>query len=509
MLLARFVPPLTLALFLIPILGLWLPWLGEARHVHYLYVLAILPLLFVSRNDAPVPIPRPWLVGLLGAFFLLSLAVGVSRFYQFEINGYDFSVFDQMFSQTARGNIMHSPIYDLNHLGVHTSWLFFLIYPAHALFESPLFLLTLGAVLHTVAALPLYALCKRQGHADAAAVLFCVTLLTCPALADLSNDGFRLESYLPFLLLMYIYAVIEGSRLLKFGMLALVLLAKEDMALYVAGLALYGSLFGQDKVFHRIALVAAVLFFAVNTMVMQPLLLDGVKLQTMGYWQEFGNNPKEVVISYLTHPIKVLSAIGQSGWWNLYLPLLALPLLHPPFALMAAPGILILGTATTGAYLYNFSGYPIVPLVCISLAALVTITESPLLQTARVSPQNLKRLSYALVVVFPLWNVGWLQVVPWPDHRMNQVAEFTRQLEQTVPGEPICTQAALFPHLGYRLDLKELTKDCLEDPKATLALAPKLDPFPFTAEKLSARAEKARLNGRASVVVGDFLLIRP
>lgn len=512
MLQARFVPPSTCLLLLLPILGLWLPGFGEARHVHYLYALAMLGLLWLSRDEERAAISRPTLWGLLAAFFVLSLVTGFSRFYQFEINGYDFSIFDQMLSHTAKGRMMYSPIYDVNHLGVHASWLFFLIYPLHALFESPHYLLVLGAILHTLPAVPMFCWCKRHGHSDAEAVLYSVALVSCPALAAHINEGFRLESFVPLILVSYIYCVSFASRWVRCAVLALLLATKEDMALFVAGLSLYGVLWGkdrQDRAYHLFALAAAVGMFVFNTAFMQPLFMAGENLKTMSFWREFGDSPTEVVTSYITRPDKVLSAIFKSGWWNLYLPLLGLPLLHPAYLLMAAPGILILGTATAGAHLYQFGGYPVVPLVCISLAALASIKSTPLPLNRIISPSALKRLALVLAVLFPLWNAGWIQVVPWPSAEAQRVADFKARLERDFPQTAICTQGALFPHLGYSLKLLELTAACLTEKGSYVALAPHLDPFPHSAEQLAAKATKARREGRAIVTVGEFVLIAP
>src|SRR5262245_6401953 len=73
-----------------------------------------------GSSDVKLPARVKRLLAVAVAVYCVSVQLG--RYYSFAINGVDFSIFDWMLYNTNHGSFGYSPIYDVNHFGVHATY---------------------------------------------------------------------------------------------------------------------------------------------------------------------------------------------------------------------------------------------------------------------------------------------------------------------------------------------------------------------------------------------------
>ena len=481
--------------------------LGGARGFQLLLVLAAVAALLLGRLplrellEAP---PPAWAErALLAAGLAFFLGCQVTNFAALEVNGIDFSIFDWMIHNAHSGKGMFSPIYGVNHLGVHPTWLLYLWVPLHALVDTPWWLVVSNALVLWLGALPLLGLARALALPRAVAFLALVAYLTNPWLGRLLDGGFRPESLYPAAGLFLALAWVKQRPLLLGGAAALYLAVKEDAALHLLGLAVGVLLFDRARWRAAVGIAgASVAVLIFNVAWLQPTLLApyGVRQPTyVTFWGQYGQTLPSIAGAMLTSPWKVISSIATSSWFKFFLPALGVPLLARVPAAAMAPVIFLLGTSGN-VVMHDYRAYYPVPLLAFAFWGL--------LEVAKRSEPRWRTAAVAGLVLFPLFGGGYA-TLEWPAHRNIFGAELA-SLRQRVEQSPelVCTQTILFPQLGYRAHLYELTPDCLADARSIAVLHPDLAPWPYRREQLLAWISAARATGRLESLPGGYEVIR-
>jgi Predicted membrane protein (DUF2079) len=436
---------------------------------------------------------------LLAAGLAFFLGCQVTNFAALEVNGVDFSIFDWMIHNAHSGKGMFSPIYGVNHLGVHPTWLLYLWVPLHALVDSPWWLVVSNALVLWLGTFPLLQLARALALPRAVGFLAALAYLTNPWLGRLLDGGFRPESLYPVAGLFLALAWVKQKTGLLAVAAASYLAVKEDAALHLLGLAAGALLF--DRARWRSAAgvgVAALAVLVFNVGWLQPALLApyGVRQPTyVGFWGQYGQTLPSIAGAMLTSPWRVLSGIATSSWFKFFLPALGLPLLaRVPLAAMA-PVIFLLGTSGN-VVMHDYRTYYPLPLLAFALWGLLEVAKRWNLAAA------------GALVLFPLFGGGYATLA-WPTQR-NSFAPELAGLRQRVEQSPelVCTQTILFPQLGYRANLVELSPDCLADARSVAVLHPELTPWPHSRAQLQAWISAARATGRLEALPGGYQVIR-
>ncbi len=436
---------------------------------------------------------------LLWISALTSLAWAVAaqamKYFAVSVNGVDFSIFDWMLHNTLDGRFMYSPIYDVNHFGVHPSYWMLLLVPLHALWPSPLLLTLVTALVVWGACLPLWRLVLGKTQSRWMAWLACLAYLTCAWTGRLLDGGFRPEVLYPLAGFTLLLAW-ERQRWV-WGAALLFLSVKEDAALYLAGLSL-GVLAVQPRRWRQGLglLVLAVAVFGINVGVVQPAALSTTGVAQPSYltfWSEYGASLPEVAAFMLTHPVRVAGDVLGSGWLKLLGPLLLLPLFSPRALAMLLPGLVLMGTASNPV-VHQFRMYYPIPLLAAALWGAVDACTS---RTAARHPAFARGLLATVLIAFPLFWDGYVKLPPPRWALQRELASLGASPLSTGSG-PICVQTVLFPHLGYPLNPTPLFEArCLAQPGALALVHPELDPFPLQREDLERMVSQATAEGRA------------
>lgn len=285
-----------------------------------------------------------WLAALLALGFLLFDSLWtVGRVYSFSAPSYDFGIFSQMFHyMRTTGAPLTTLERDglMSHFAVHVSPVYYLMLPFFALAPYPATLQVLQAAVLASAVIPAWKIARRHGLSGPARMLVCALLLLFPAYSGGTSYDLHENCFLTPLLLWLLYGMDIGSIPITTAAALLTLTVKEDAAMYVAVVALWGLvralLRGANAQKKRLLLSALVLVGAMGWFLTVTTYLssDGEGVMTYRYKNFYFNDSSSLltlVQAVVMCPMKAVYECMEPeklGMLALTMgPLLGLPLL--------------------------------------------------------------------------------------------------------------------------------------------------------------------------------------
>lgn len=190
--------------------------------------------------------PAKAAVRLAGGFALLFFAFTggwtVFRVLTFSSPTYDFGIFSQMFAQMKCTGLPITTLERdglLSHFKVHISPIYYLMLPLYCLWPKPITLQLLQAAVMALAAIPMWKLAVKHNCTPSTSALFCLMLLLYPAYAGGASYDLHENAFLTPLLLWLFYAISCRSTSGCAVSCLLILMVKEDAAVYTAVAGLY------------------------------------------------------------------------------------------------------------------------------------------------------------------------------------------------------------------------------------------------------------------------------
>lgn len=214
-----------------------------------------LPLFFILRwtmaEEGRLPRPKPdrrdlTMLPLLILFVSLTVLLSyfaILRYRSYYATTYDLGLFAQMFEQLRRTGRAWTTLErnePLTHFAVHCSPIFYLLLPFYALVPRIETLLVLQAAGICAGVFAVRAI-VRQLFGDSPNIILaaCMIYLFSPALGQWALWDFHENKLLPVLLLWAFYFLLRNRTVPLLIFSALVLMVKEDAAIYVCALALF------------------------------------------------------------------------------------------------------------------------------------------------------------------------------------------------------------------------------------------------------------------------------
>lgn len=329
-------------------------------------------------------------VGALTA--LVAAVYGVfsrTLYYTFHEGTYDLVIFDQAIRSYAHLQPGYSPAKGLHNFGIanfsvlgdHFSPIDALLAPLYWIVNSPLDLLVAQAVLFALAVPPIWVFTRRafgDGRKGTAAAYFAAAAygISWP-LASAAAFDFHEAAFAPPLTALALERLQKGRLKTALVCMAGLLLVKEDMGLYVAGLGLGLAItrrLGIPR--QRLTGVLIAVVSLVYTFLAVYVFIPGMGGKSSYYWayDQLGPNIPSAAQRVLTDPVAAAQIIGTppvklSTLLALFAPFLFLSLLSP-IVLAAIPLLLerMLGDKFPDwwATAYQYNAYVVVP---IALAA--------------------------------------------------------------------------------------------------------------------------------------------
>jgi len=236
---------------------------------------------YIFKDDfAPVlqrDIPKGFVIAAaVSAVLYFSVFVGVQtvcRYLTHSTPNYDFGIFSQMFyymkttlmplATSERDTLM-------SHFSVHVSPAYYLFLPFYAIFPSPATLMVCQAVFLASGVIPVVLICKKLRLSNKAACVFAVVYALYPALAGGCFFDLHENKMLSPLLLWLFYFIVKNKWYGIAVFSALVLLVKEDAAVYVifAGIYVLISAVKRDKLKGLYMILLAAAYFTAVTILL-------------------------------------------------------------------------------------------------------------------------------------------------------------------------------------------------------------------------------------------------
>ncbi|GIH62224.1 DUF2079 domain-containing protein [Microbispora siamensis] len=364
--------------------------------------------------------PLACLIPAAAAYAIL----GLVKYARFRTGIYDLVIFDQAVRGYSRFGAPGSFVKDqwnqigtaVTILGDHFSPILAVLAPLYWIYDGPQTLIVAQAVLFAVAAIPLWRLSRRRLGTPAAYLVAAAYLLSWP-IAEAAAFHFHEYAFVPLLTAVLFERLDAGRRGAVIVSAAALLLVKEDLGFFVAGLGL-ALLFRPSW---RLIGAAMVVLGPVAVWVTSQIIIPAFGGSSGRYWyySGLGSHPGEVVTRFFTRPLDVLSVLTSPGVKvQTMLLLLALVLFVPllsPYALPPTMLILerMLATDQPGWWgtSYHYNSAVVMALFCASIDAIDRFQQRR--GTAEVSRWRLGLtwatacavLSLGLVAAFPLRDV--------------------------------------------------------------------------------------------------------
>ncbi len=217
--------------------------------------------------------------GLIGGGVIAGITC--LRYATFSSPNFDFGLFCQMFHYmkvkglpliTCERNVL------LSHFVVHLSPIYYLILPFYALFPSPMTLQIAQAVLVASGVIPVLLLCRHYRLGGKATMLVCLIYSLFPALAGSCFYDLHENCFLTPILLWLFWSFEKQKTIPLYICAVLLLMVKEDAAVYLLLFALYLILSRRSRLHGAIMAVMAVLWFGIAMLILT---------KTSAHWSEY------------------------------------------------------------------------------------------------------------------------------------------------------------------------------------------------------------------------------
>jgi uncharacterized membrane protein len=204
--------------------------------------------------------------------FAVIVAISCIRYRIFATPNFDFGLFCNMFHymrETGLPLVTSERNQLLSHFAVHISPIYYVLLPFYTIFPSPITLQISQAVIVASGILPLYALAKHFGLSGKSTVAVVFVYAAHPALSAGCFYDLHENCFLTPLLLWLFWCYETGKHRLLFLPLILVLLTKEDAAVYIAIFAVYLFFSRKDRRMGAILFGIAAAYFTVAILLLQ------------------------------------------------------------------------------------------------------------------------------------------------------------------------------------------------------------------------------------------------
>lgn len=375
--------------------------------------------------------------------FILYLKLMVLNTINFELLDQDFSYFDLMLSNFMKGNGWFSEACNCNHMGVHSTYWFYLLAPLHSLFKSPFFLQIVHGVSVALALVPIKKLLDSLELKRIYRVFILFTLLNYSGFMFVLKYDAHFESfYLPLFLWVLYYLQRQRWGWFHFSCL-LILAVKEDAGFYLFGLAC-SMLLKKGSRIQALALITYCLpitFYSLKVFIPEHRgTFDYVMAESAS---KYGGSISEILKNAADQPLSVLKDIFTGGWVKTLIPFLFIPLIFFSFWVATGPFIFIHSIASRSLMrnIAVYYGSPFYPFLIFYYLKAVAEKKWGI------------RTLVPFFLIATLVGSGTLVYKPYKTDYFS-FKKFYKSLPQE--GMDICAQAAILPHLGYEQKLTPL-----------------------------------------------------
>ncbi len=258
----------------------------------------------------------------------------------------DLFIFESAFWNTLHGRPLYNFYEFGNHLGTHFSPFLFLLVPIYALWQRPLLLIMLQALVLGSAAFPLFFIALKILGQKWAAFFVALAYLSYAPVFGAANYGFHEDAFVPLCLFWLFYAYLYNKKKLYWLFLILALGCKENVAPGLAIFGLYLAVRGEHRRIGIYTFTVSVVWFIVAVFAVMPAIKGVPVSEGMLRYRfsgEIGHSIGEIMQNFFKRPGFFFGYAFQAHkcayLLKLFLPLVFLPLGSPIFLLAIMPAL--------------------------------------------------------------------------------------------------------------------------------------------------------------------------
>lgn len=302
----------------------------------------------------------------------------VLQFERFHVHAFDFGIFDQGLWLLSRFHEPFITVRGLHLFADHSSYVLALLVPVYWIAPLPEVLIVLTVVIIGAGAPLTYALARAHGASPVLSALVGTGYLLYPAVSWAAYDAFHPEYVVIPAVIGAMLLITKDRHGLALALIAVALLAKEDVALLVVPLGVYVALALGKRRLGIIIAVAGALAMLISFFVLLPHFSPTGQLLYSDRYDQFGKGLFGIAGGVITKPHLVLSRLLELrsiGYVAALLLTMPLALLAPRVLLIGTPALLanILSDHTYQSSIrYHYTTYLI---VVVALAAALGVTR--------------------------------------------------------------------------------------------------------------------------------------
>lgn len=317
----------------------------------------------LSRSDEDRVAGENYLKALIiisAAYFILFSVLSVQKYTAFRSQD-DFPIYIQSLWTTLKGNFLYVNWFIFpdeagrSYLGHHMEPIILFYLPFYATFKDPRVLLVLQSLLLTAAAIPVYKLAEERLKNSYIAFCLALSYLLTPLIQRVHLYDFHPYGFEPLMIVLTFYFMLKRKTFQYFISMAILLVIKEHMSIFVVLFGIYAIIFLKQKKIGIITILIGVLYFILAVKIVIPYFRGSdmpyhTLAERYGY---LGKDFYSIIKTFLTKPWIPLSRLtdgwGLRGWGYLLIPVAFLPF-------MSIKGFILVLPATSIMLLSDFVG---------------------------------------------------------------------------------------------------------------------------------------------------------
>lgn len=298
----------------------------------------------------------------LGIFFVVFISSLTILYYLSHLTpSYDFAIFSQMFHYMNETLIPYTTIERsklLSHFAVHFSPILYIFLPFYIIYSNPVTLLIMQAVVIALGLIPIYKLCKHYNYSNKIIIALSIIYILMPALIGGNFYYFHENKILTVVILYLFYFIEKGNSKLTALFALLVMLVKEDAAIYVGIIGLYLLFSKRKNIKGWYLIIASIIYFALVTTLMQ---IYGEGIMTYRYENFLFNGENSlvfVIINIIKNPAYLFYQLMNIEKLifiiYIFVPMAMLPLaIKKPSGLILLLPLVLINLMTNYVYQYD------------------------------------------------------------------------------------------------------------------------------------------------------------
>lgn len=258
-------------------------------------------------------------------YTLFFSAISIWKYNNFLYNGLDLAIFNQVFFNTANGNLFGLTIHPHSYLGDHFAPIILLLAPLYSLFNSAKFLLVLQSLILALSVLPFYLIAKNIFKNSFYPLILSLIFLINPIIWNINLFDFHILPFAIFFLLFafYFYQRKKFFYFSIFTILALTVREDASLAVFSFGFLPFIENKNWKNIFKTIKTdlkwiifpIAISLFWFFAAIKIGSYFNPDSSYKFLIYYQWIGasENLMELIFNILKHPLKIITHLFTFG----------------------------------------------------------------------------------------------------------------------------------------------------------------------------------------------------